>query len=468
MKSIVNKLLAVMLALVLVLSLAACGDKENNDNGKDTDDPHADNISDITPSKDPAGYISAAASATMADLAERYSGSPIAALSKLSGSSGSATFSLSASQDGETVALGGNLGFDMDAGKLLLEASIGYMGESIDAGLYLDKDYLGVSVPMLLGEGAYYGFVPHDLYDQVSGSALGQYMDEESLEAFKEIDKMLESFSGIDPSDMEKYSEELEKLFRDFAASIELTANADGDGWVISGTVTVDQIADLYEDIMDVVLDSSALGALSDIAASSGESVDIEGMRSQISESLQELRDTGGKLDVNYYISGDKLTKIVLVPQGDNVPEGNNITVDLGDKITVSVLSEGSDTVTLTSEVKSDKGSYKHTLTMTADGETMTVAADWTDNRLDLSMTTNGETLLSLTGDFGVSEDGFYLTGGKLTADGMDGEALGLEVKYTSGGTVETPANLNNIFTMSEQELTDLILSIASLAGLTE
>ncbi len=458
MNKTIRRLLSVTLILVLVLSLGACGKKDEDKGGSPADD-----IADITPADDPAAYLRAASGNTLSDLKARYSGSPMLALSALQCKSGSAAFSLSASQDGETVALGGDLGFDTDAGKLLLKASVDYMGENIDAGLYLDKDYLGLSVPMLLGSDTYYGFVPHDLYDQAAGSAIGKYLDDETLEAFKEIDALLDSFNSIDPAAMEESSKEIEKLCRDFADSVELTAKADGDGWIVEGMVTAEALADLLESVTNVALDSSSIGALSGMAAS-GEAADVEDLRSQLSETFRDMRASGGKLTVSYYIAGEKLVKVAITPEGENAPEGNSITVDLydGDKVTFDVVSEGSDPVTLTSEVKSEKGSYKHTLTMTSDGQTMTVTADWTDNRLDLSMTMDGETLLSLTGDFGVSADGFYLTGGKLTGEGMDGEDLGLDIRYTDGGTVETPAELKNIFTMDDRELTELILSVVA------
>lgn len=465
-----KRALSLVLALMLLFSVAAC-DK----GGDDGDDEGGSLFDTISAKKDPGKYLDAAIKATVSDLESRYSGSPIAALSKLTGTSGAVEFNMSAQQDGESAEIGGTANFDLEAGRLLLDAYIGYMDQRIDASLYGDKDYIGISVPMLTGDQAYYGFVPHDLYDQVSNSIFADMLEEEDLQVLRQLDELMDAMSDVDASSAVKELEDrISKIADDFSKSFELTAEAETitvngksqDGWVVSTTVTPDQIADLYSAVLDAVFDLMDSDSLSGIMSTVGDLGELNDSREELESYADELRELDGTIDVLFYIADGSLIRVTLVPSGQS--DENCITLDFyeNDSVTFTVSAVDEEPAIIQSSVKSGRGSYEHVLTVTSDGQTVTISADWKDNHLSLTAAMDGQTAISLDGEFGVSSDGFYLNDCTLyTDDGSTSQSIDLDLKYTSGGAVTTPMGLNNIFTMDEQDLMGLIMAIASVAG---
>ncbi len=463
MKHSLKRLLALTLALVLALSLAACSKGEDEGDGNFSPDgagksPDPADIAASSPGEDPLAYMTAAAEVTAADLARRYAGSPAAALRDVMGPSGQLDASFSFT-DGDGMGASAALALAYDSDAVRLDATINVEDLMEMAGsVYLSRDFVGVQVPMVFGDETFYGLRPYDLYDQVSGSVLAQEMDDSALEAFKQIDEVLDILSDIklpQGEAMEKLGDDIAKALTDgveFAAE-EYAGQRDGQdaqGWKISFVLDSEHMADAMETYTDALMSGvnrEALDRLYDMLYGS-----IDGMESfrGPDPDFSELRSSGTSCKFDVFVLDGRVSGFVMTPVSDEGDQGS-LVMDFynNGNITANVTSDG-ESVSFESAVSGGNG-YTHVLTVTAGGETATLTTVWdSSGRLTLDMgSPEGSAAFSTVLD--VESDGFSLAGLTVTAQGETLE-IPLAVSYTPGVSPEAPASTKNIFDLTEED----------------
>ncbi len=428
-----KKLTALLLSLILIAaSLASCGGKDGLD------------------LSDPAGLLKSATEATAADLKERYSGSPLAAMGKvLSGDTYTADLSLG----DDSTEVKGTLLVDNAAQQVQLDGNVNSSGVGIDMGFYYSTEFMGVSMPVLTGD-TYYGLRPSGLTEQLQGSALAELL-ELDMESFAELDAVLESLSA-NTGNFGDTVEKLQSLAQDAYSSSNLTAEAatidvggnQVDGAVITGSMEGAALADYYEKVFEL-LDGGVLDGMNDLAGSDSE----DEITADFNKFLDSIRNGNGTQKMSYEVADGKFIRssAELTVDGDTY----KFDTELYDDFTVTI-TEGGDTVTLKSHVESTDTGYTHTLNVSGAATNMDITAKCgSDGALDLSITADGDTL-TLTGTFASSDTSADITG-KLTADG---ESLDVTVSLKNSATITAPENRKNLGEMSEEELYALILPL--------
>ncbi len=447
MKRILCRSLCLTLALVMVLTLASC-EKKDDFTGV------ADRLVDVddmpSPTEDPAAFLKLNAQNTLAVLEKRYEASPLAALAKIEAASGRLDLSLAGG--GTIGGVSASLAFDRTAGRARLDASLESGGGDLSVGLYADGDFVGLYIPDFLGEG-FFGFSPTGIYEQASGSALGELMGDEVLSALKEAEEMMASARTapkLSREELEKRGDQLlSQLFSSAVLTVEKeSVRRDGvedDGCVVALEMDSAAMADLlertYELFPEISMDDETRRSIADLRAS--------GVRCRA-----ELMADG------YLVSVD-------LTFTDTTGSEGAVSVNFFDDSAESVAITGSEgSVTVRSLAETDGGGWSHTLTVDNNGESATVSTTYGgDGKLSVSLASPGRNG-GFSGDLKITDAGFTLDEVSVTSDNAT-KAIPLTVTFTAGGTVEKPTDTKNIFSLDETELRSLLLTAYMALGLT-
>lgn len=466
-----KRVLTLLLVLALALSIGACGKKADDEGGGDGD--LAVNLAaQPSPTEDPAGFLRFNAHNTATRLAERYAGSPFEAMASSAARSGVLRFTLGTVEE-YGMELGGELTYDVEAGKLRLDATLASGDALLDASAYIGTDFVAVSSQELLGDTLFYGVTPYDLYGQFSSGAFAGYMGEEAQEALRALDAALEELRGLELPDSDALAARYEELFDELIEAMDLTGEEttvelDGqslDGYSISGELDSEDMAGLMEKYGGEALSDPTLVKL---AALSGWEAELDRTHAEFDESLEDLRASGVRCRVTFISAGGLLTSVsVDLTDTDGTQIG--ITADLlrDDMISGQIATDG-DITTYTSVVSTDNG-YSHVLTVTAqDGSAITLSTLWgKDGILKADVVTPDETS-GISAKLTADDAGFTLSDLSVTEAGST-TSLPLTLAYTPTATVETPAGTVNLTTLSEEELSSVtlraLMKLSALAG---
>lgn len=263
---------------------------------------------------------------------------------------------------------------------------------------------------------------------------------------------------------------EAQSLGMDFVKGLdpdyeEDTVELDGkdvDGYVFTAAVDSGDLAGMMEKIYDIVLEMPMWDTLAELGRLYGEELDKNDLAAMLDEALDEIRSEDLQLDYTYYVTDKKVVSMTCSER----ESGMDVSVNYYDGGDITgIISVNGRQVEFASRVSSRDG-YTHEFTLTADGETMTVAAKWDGSRLSLDIDIPYEEPMSLTCGLKTTKKGFEIS--DLVYD--DGYAydhleLPLTLKYTAGGSVSTPRNTNNLLTLNEEEIQDLITGMDELFG---
>lgn len=466
MKGSSHRILVVLLALALALSLAACEKDTAPDGGRD-----AEGLADLddmpSPTQDPAGFLSYNAANTEALLSERYAGSPLVAIAKAAAPSGRFDLRIDP-EDGSDEALEGSLVYDLETKELRLDASLASGKTSFSASAYIDPDFIGVSSEQLFGDGIFYGFTPYDLYGQVSGSAFASYMDSETVEALHILDSMLEELQKIEIPDRDTLKGQYEDSLREYIDAVDLTGRKttvelDGkslEGYSITADMDSEAMADIMERYYEAVVSAPVMEALSNIAAAYGEELDPDAMRAELDKSVDAIRESGVRARVEFVNAGGYLAGL-SVSVMDSEGEELRATADLlsGDMISGEIAS-GGQTVRFISSVSSDGDGYDHTLTLTGqDGDAVKLITEWADDVLQMRFEGPEQEYMGLRAHLTADNEGFTLSNILLNENNVS-TSLPLSVTYTPNTTVEAPGETVNLFDLTEDEIGAIALHV--------
>lgn len=441
MKRILCRSLCLTLALVMVLTLASCKKKDDFTGV-------ADRLVDVddmpSPTEDPAAFLKLNAQNTLAVLEKRYEASPLAALAKIEAASGRLDLSLAGG-------VSASLAFDRTAGRARLDASLESGGGDLSVGLYADGDFVGLYIPDFLGEG-FFGFSPTGIYEQASGSALGELMGDEVLSALKEAEAMIASARTapkLSREELEKRGDQLlSQLFSSAVLTVEKeSVRRDGvedDGCVVSLEMDSAAMADLLEKTYELFPEIS--------------------MDDETRQSIADLRASGVRCRAELMADG-YLVSVDLTFTDTTGSEGA-VSVNFFDDSAESVAITGPEgSVTVKSLAETDNGGWSHTLTVDNNGESATVTTSYGDGKLSVSLASPGRNG-GFSGDLKITDAGFTLDEVSVTSDNAT-KAIPLTVTFTAGGTVEKPTDTKNIFSLDETELRSLLLTAYMALGLT-
>lgn len=470
MKHTAKRIFVLFLALVMALSLAACSDSKDG-GGNDKDD---DRVTPVvkSPKDDPAGYLAMAMENTVNEVKDRYKGSPLAAIAGVLDTSGTVAISGELDTDEGYAAIDDlSLAYDLEKKAFLLNLDMTSAGIELTGGACLSPDFVGISFPLLTGKDDYYGIKPRDLTKQLKSSFLWEAIqDEVSTEELEQMDQMLDLMWDSEFIDVDKLMNEAQSLGTDFIKGLdpdyeEGTVELDGkdvDGYVFTATVDSNDLAGMMEKIYDIVLDMPIWDTLVEMSKIYGEELDKNELAAMVDEALDEIRREDLRLDVTYYVADQKVVSVSIYERESRT----DITLDYfdGGDITGTVETERVD-FEFASHV-SDRNGYTHEISITSDGETMTVAAKWDGSKLSLDVNIPYEEPMSLTCGLKTTKKGFELSD-LVYDDGYsyDHLELPLTLTYTAGGSVSMPRNTNNLLTLNEDELRELITGMGDLIG---
>ncbi len=479
MKHTIKRIFALILALTMALSLAACSESEGGggSGGKESG-KESGRLTPVvkSPKDDPAGYLAMALENTVNDLKGRYAGSPLAALAGVLDTSGTVAVSGEIDTDDGYVSIDDlSLAYDLENKSFLLNLDVTSAGIELTGGACLTPDFLGVSFPLLTGSDDYYGIKPRDIGRQLKSSFLWEYaQDEISTGDLDQIDEMLDLFWDSEFIDIDKFIKDSQALGTDFIKDLDVdyeedTVELDGkdvDGYVFTATVDSDDLANLMEKIYDMILEMPMWDTLVELGRITGEDFDRDDLQAIMDDALDEaldgIRSEDLRLSISYYVADKKVVSMSAREREYGIDYSVNF-FDGGD-ITGTVESEDN-AISFASHV-SDRNGYTHEITLSSDGETMTIAAQWDGDDLSLDVDVPYEDPMSLTCGLKITKKGFELSNLVFdNGDYYDYLELPLTVTYTAGGSVSTPRNTNNLLTLDEQELRDLISGIGDLMG---
>ncbi len=498
-----SRILSVLLAISLVvMALSACGNSGSDDSGDKasiSDAINATSLSSHDPVKEPVDYLNDAITITANALEERYSGSPIYAISKSMEDASSAAMSVSLSgtdPDMGDVGISGTVYSDPDAAKFLFDGSVSVDSESIGAQVYYNDNFIGVGCPELFGNDTVYGLRLSNIADQIKNSSLASLMGvdeesfEESIEGLDEIDALLETINNPDGDSLDTTMEKLVDIMLDPNSNIDFTVEEGEvsvggkteDGYIFTGTITSQMISDMVSDVVDILKSNGLVTALLDFAAEySEDAADIESMWDDLDSAIESIKESGLTETITYYVCDCTVVSYTSAITVDGSDDEITISVNYfdGDDNTVSmnVTSTGSDTedmpsCTMKSVVDSSGGNYNHTLTMSAEssGEIITETIETAfgsngDLTSNVTMEVDGETIgMTLDGNLTAADhDGFTLSNGTFSVN-VDGEQISLNFSISgeNGVSVPEPSSTKNIFELPESELMDLLYTIYS------
>ena len=457
-------------AALMSVMLTSCGD-----------DPDMPDIND-----DPAAYLQTAISNTMAEISDRYSASPISAiLNSISGPVNSVGFDMGISANAETVSLGGTLYSDTENNQYLFDGSIGASGVELGAQFYYQPEFIGVACEFLLGSNIFYGFRPYGLVEQATGSIFDASTGSElgmDITQLQELDDMLDAFKSADGLSIQEMIDASESAYNDFLSGLSFTveeqsislAGEEHDGYSLTAQYTGENMAQLTEDMMNILKDSSLFTAMFDLSAQTGSGTTEADFNAQIDAMIQELADDDTQITVIYYVCQDKVVSmdttasdftdeyITIDYYGD---DGSTITMGYKDKVypifssTVDTSTGYSHTATLNGEVTINDGYAPGNMSMVTNWNSETGSLESSiqmENGMDsISMSFSG----TLTASQG---EGFALENGQLNMSTPTTGDITCNLSI-SGGAEEsfpTPAETVNIFELSEDELYNIISNV--------
>lgn len=475
MKHTAKRIFALILSLAMALSLAACSGSEG---GGGSGGKESGRLTPVvkSPKDDPAGYLAMALENTVNELKDRYAGSPLAALAGVLDTSGTVAVSGEIDTDDGYVAIDDlSLAYDLENKSFLLNLEAASYGMEISGGACLTPDFLGVSFPLLTGNDDYYGIKPRDIGRQLKSSFLWEYaQDEINTSDLDQIDEMLDLLWDSEFIDIDKLIKDSQALGTDFIKDLDVdyeedTVELDGkdvDGYVFTATVDSDDLAKLMEKIYDMMLEMPMWDTLVELGKITGEDFDMDDLQAMmddaLNDALDDIRSEDLRLDISYYVADKKVVSM----SGRELEYGVDYSVNFFDDgdITGSIEYDYEE-FSFASHV-SDRGGYTHEITLSYDGETMTVSAQWDGDDLSLDIDVPYEDPASLTCGLKVTKKGFELSNLVFDdGDYYDYVELPLTITYTAGGSVSTPRNTNNLLTLDEQELRDLISGMDDLMG---
>lgn len=474
-----KRLLALLLAMVMVFSLAACGDSDDGgEGGKGGSGTNSDRVTPVvkSPKDDAAGYLAMALENTYIELAQRYAGSPLAAILGALDTTGQVSLSGKIDTSDGTVNLKDlSLEYDLDKKVFILSMDAASSGLQLTAGACVSPDFVGVSFPILLGDDDYYGVKPQDLTSQLKGSFLWDTMkDEVSTEDLEQIDEMLDILWDTQIFDLEALKSGIQDIGTDYMKGLDLdydedTVELDGkdvDGYVFTATVTSDDLLDMMDQIYDVILDMPIWDTLLKMSElSTGRKITKKELRAMLDESLDEVMDQLADVDLEveatYYVADGKVVSMESTSKVDT--QTVSVSVDFFDDgaITGTIAAQG-EKIRFSSEVESKRGSYVHEIRLVSDGETVAITTEWDGEEFSLSAEVPYEDPMSITCGLSTTKKGFTIEDLRVQYDGAD-VTLPLTMEYTAGGSVSTPRNTNNLLTLNEKELTEIISNVQDL-----
>ena len=433
LKSSTYRLLCLALALALALTLGGCGKKGGF---LGVADLLADGAEMPSPDKDPAGFLWVNGQNTLDALKDRYAGSPLAALGDLRAESG--VLSLQAAEGQALGAVSAKISFDRRAGRIGLEAATG-RGRVL---LYADSGFFGVSLPEITG-GSFYGFAPEDVFERASGSALGALLEEDALASLKELEGLLDAARaapGIPgPEEAEKcLKEALRELLDAAQVTVEPSTVAFGDQETDGCILTVEA-------------DSAAMAAFRERLG-------------RVFPGLEAaLASYGADADAaspaapcrGVFVANGCLTSLSLsFPGGDG--STSEIALDFfteqGETLT---LTRAGETAVLKSRPVGGQDRWSHTLTLERGGAISVLSTALDGDQLTLSLDSPQKSG-SISGALRVTDSGFTFDNAYIRSGGASSGPL--TVSFAAGGNVEKPTNTVDIFSLSETELSALLV----------
>ncbi len=464
MYKFVKRFCSFALALLMALSLVACGD--SNDNKK-------------TPEDDVPGYLLAAIENTYNQVSERYDGSPLAAILNTLDNSGK--FSVSGEIDGGYPAVDLDdltLEYDLDEKTFLLSLDMTSNDITLSGNACVSPDFIGVSCPILLGDDAYYGIMPRDLASQLKDSVLWDLADSDVGDAdLAQLDSFLDSLWNIQIMN-DSLTTDMKEVFTDYfmnmdfeyeKASVKVNGK-DADGYVFSTTVTSDDLIDLMNDIFDVVLDMPVWDTVLEISNMSGEGITKEQfwamMEDSFEESLGEMSGADLDMNITFYVANE--TVVRTESTAHNGDDSMNIVIDYFDDngVTAKVDSDGQEII-FSSIVETGKKNYTHKLSLTSQGDTRVIREKWDDDKFTFEVESPDDISFVFSSNLSVTKTGFTLEGFSFESSSSMGDVVDipLTVEYVAGGTVTAPKNTKNVLTLSDEELIDLFSTLEELVG---
>ncbi len=509
MKFKLKRIIALMLALAMVFALAACGDDDDDEDTDGKSNNSASVVSRLDPMTEPDAYLEAAMEVTYQDIVDRTNAEPMISVGNILASDSTALGleigAVVPSSGLDNISFSGTLygdGSDVDNLKLRLDGTLSMEAQgasiALDAGLYLDPDFVGVYFPYITGTDSFYGLQPHDFYEQAAGSIFdessGSMFGGLDLDSLKQLDDAMASLADALASiPFDTMQTELEELDVDLDISLSTREQKVGymgsqlDGYAISSSIGGEQMADILEDLSGKLFASETLESVLSFVESTGE-VSREELDDAISEAREEIQSTADalrqsdiSLEITYYIANERVvsTDLILTGGDDRLALGFDFYGSDGKTVSFTMPEFEGVSVSFTETVDTSAGySNITTVQITAEGDTVlctsTQTWDSASGRCSFSMVmdmsgddvnpADSHVEFELDGTLTVSDGSFSFVSDELSFD-VDGEeiTLNISVSCTKDVVVPEPAEEVNIFELSEADLVALIQSLSAL-----
>lgn len=493
MKGTLRNILALILAMLMALSLAACEEKNEGEKGGGKGDGATPVVKD--PGDDPGLYLAMAMENTLNEMKDRYQGSPLAAIAGVLEPSG--TVSVSGDVETENGLLFQNehyavindlsLAYDLDEKSFLVNFDLSSGGIKAALGMCLSPDFVGISFPFLTDNNDFYGIRPRDLATQLPNSYLWETLSEElNVRDLEQIDAMLDVLWGAELLDVDGLVKDVQDLSTDFIKDLDVDyekgdVELDGkevSGYVFTASVDSEDLARMMEKVYDIILDMPLWDTLIDlqmIKAGIDSDVDVdqrellaEMLNESLDGALEEIRSEDLRFDYTYYVADKKVVSMTAheheygIDYSVNFFDGGDITGTVSGERVAAMDIMGEPLIVPTefsfSSHVSDRGGYTHEITLTSDGETVTIAAGWDGDDLSLDFDFPYADSISLTCGLKTTKKGFEIK--DLSCRNGDTAVhlpFDLTLTYTGGESITKPQDTQDILTMEDTELRDFL-----------
>lgn len=491
MKGTLRNILALILAMLMALSLAACEEKNEGEKGGGKGDGATPVVKD--PGDDPGLYLAMAMENTLNEMKDRYQGSPLAAIAGVLEPSG--TVSVSGDVETENGLLFQNehyavindlsLAYDLDEKSFLVNFDLSSGGIKAALGMCLSPDFVGISFPFLTDNNDFYGIRPRDLATQLPNSYLWETLSEElNVRDLEQIDAMLDVLWDAELLDVGGLVKNVQDLSMDFIKDLDVdyekgNVELDGkdvSGYVFTAAVDSEDLARMMEKVYDIILDMPLWDTLIDlqmIKAGIDSDVDqrellAEMLNESLDGALEEIRSEDLRFDYTYYVADKKVVSMTAheheygIDYSVNFFDGGDITGTVSGERVAAMDIMGEPLIVPTefsfSSHVSDRGGYTHEITLTSDGETVTIAAGWDGDDLSLDFDFPYADSISLTCGLKTTKKGFEIK--DLSCRNGDTAVhlpFDLTLTYTGGESITKPQDTQDILTMEDTELRDFL-----------
>lgn len=340
---------------------------------------------------------------------------------------------------------------DAKTGAFSGEAAVGVQGVSVTGDIWGDKDQLALSLPMLLGEGAYglnFDTLMEDLKNSTTLDAFGLSWADLEAQLGLDIEGLMDGLSADKAvTSFETYQAKAEAVMKDMTPAVA----EDGEDFItVTYTFTRDDVAELGEIAFDMVREM-----LGDLAESAEMNMDLENMPERMVYVYYLDKKTGGLTRVDMDMDGMQGT--IHYSTDPTKP------LDVSFEATVAVEGDLTGTIegSLREVTEEGKSGVIYDVDIAIDGEstpiTMSYIRNDADGKYEIKVVLADEGEMVIGGELTYSATDLRFTVDKISIPGADAVDAKFTLTAMAGGTVETMPAYKNALMLTMDDLTKIL-----------